>query len=103
MAGNYVFRLREPRDDVLVGVALRDDGGALLKTFFRAARHTLSDRVIAGLLVSLPLVTAKVVLAIHFEALVLWLKGVPLTVRPQAESYGVTHVAASIKTGRGRG
>ena len=35
---------------------------------------------------AMPLLTIKVVAAIHWEALKLWLKGVPLTRKPPAEA-----------------
>jgi uncharacterized protein len=93
MAGRYGFRLREPTEHVLVGVNLRDDDGPLLRTHFRATRISLTDRHVLRLLVMRPLMTAKVVLAIHLEAVKLWFKGVPLTSRSKTTPYAVTHVA----------
>lgn len=93
MAGSYAFRLTEPGDNLVLGVSLRDADGPILKTHFRGAAHALSDARLAWLLLTRPLLTLKVTAAIHYEALRLWLKGVPLTTRPPAPVYAVTHVA----------
>ena len=92
---DYSFRLGEPGRELVLGVNLRDAAGPLLKTHFLGHALPLTDRALARLLIALPLLTLKVTAAIHFEALRLWLKGVPLTVRPKAERYGVTRVAPS--------
>ena len=89
----YSFRLGEPGDSLVLGVSLKDDNGALLKTHFRGTAHALTDWGLARLLIALPMLTVKIVAAIHLEALRLWLKGVPLTTKPKAPRYGVTHVA----------
>ena len=88
----YSFRLGEPADQLVLGVNLRDGTGPLLKTYFNGAKRALSDVQLARLLIGLPFLTLKVVAAIHFEALRLWWKGVPLTTKPKAPRYGVTHV-----------
>jgi uncharacterized protein len=98
MAGRYSFRVREPADEALLAVNLRDDDGPLLRTHFRATRLAFSDRVLARLMLTLPFLTLKVILAIHFEAARLWLKGVPLTTRPAAPRYAVTHVLPPVRS-----
>ena len=42
----------------------------------------MTDRAIASVTASIPLMTLKVMAAIHWEALKLWLKGVRLTKQP---------------------
>lgn len=98
MAGRYSFRMREPAEDTLLAVNLRDDDGPLLRTHFHANRLALSDGVLAKLMLTLPFFTLKVILAIHFEAARLWVKGVPLTTRPAAPRYAVTHVLPSVRS-----
>jgi uncharacterized protein len=93
MTGWYQFRLREPADAIAVGVALRDEAGPLLRTHFTGIARPLSDTQLARLSLLLPLLSLKVVAAIHWEALVLWWKGVPFTLKPRAPRYAVTHVA----------
>jgi uncharacterized protein len=80
-AAQYSFHVSPPRDDVVVGITLRDGTGPVLKTHFRGDRMPLTDRTLAGMVARHPLMTAKVVGAIHFEAARLWLKGVPLVKR----------------------
>ena len=94
MDGRYGFRLGEPGDAIVLGVSLRDAGGPVLKTHFRGVLRPLTDRTLARISISLPLQSFKVMGAIHFEALRIWIKGVPLTERPPAPRYAVTNVAA---------
>ena len=82
--GGYLFRITEPGEEALVAVLFSDAGGALIKTHFRGTREAMTDAGLAGLLIRYPLLTFKVIAAIHYEALKLWLKGVPLTKRPAA-------------------
>lgn len=85
--GGYSFRITEPDDAALVAVLLSDADGALIKTHFKGAREAITDARLAGLLLRYPLLTLKVIAAIHYEALKLWLKGVPLTDRHTSPRY----------------
>ena len=82
--GGYRFRITAPGEEALVAVLFSDAGGALIKTHFQGTREPMTDARLAGLLIRYPLLTLKVIAAIHYEALKLWLKGVPLTKRPPA-------------------
>lgn len=90
--GTYGFRMLEPGDEVVVGVSLRDDEGPSLKTHFRGARRALSDAAIVGLVARHPLMTFKVVAAIHFQALRLWLKRIPLFAHHRTEPFAASFV-----------
>jgi uncharacterized protein len=79
--GQYSFHVLPPCKDVVLGVSLRDGNGPLLKTHFRGARLPLTDKTLARMIARHPMMTAKVVGGIHFEAIRLWLKGVPLVRR----------------------
>jgi uncharacterized protein len=94
MEGRYGFRLTEPGADLTLGVALRDRDGPVLKTHFKGEARPFTNSQLARLLVLVPFLTLKVIAAIHIEAALLWLKGVPPTTRPAAPRYAVTHVAA---------
>jgi hypothetical protein len=89
-SGRYGFRVVAPGANLLLGVQYRDREGPLIKTLFRAHRRPLNDGTLLRLLVSLPLMTVKVMAAIHLEALKLWLKGIPLTPRHQTGAYTVS-------------
>lgn len=78
--GHYGFHIVPPAERVVLGVDFREGGRPMLKTHFRGERRPLTDGWIARLLFGYPLMTLKVVAGIHYEALRLWLKGVP--VRP---------------------
>jgi len=91
-AGRYGFRVTVPGDDLLVGVQLSDPDGALLKTHFKGRAEAWSDRRLLGLLFRYPLLTLKIISAIHVEALKLWLKGVPLALGDSKPGYAITYV-----------
>ncbi|MBI1383874.1 MAG: DUF1365 family protein [Rhizobiales bacterium] len=82
--GRYTFHVEAPGERVVVGVLLRDGAGPLLKAHFAGDRRPLTDRVLLALLVRRPLMTLKVMAAIHWEALRLWLKGMKLVRRRPA-------------------
>lgn len=90
--GGYKFRITDPAEEAVVAVLLSDADGALIKTHFRGSAKPMRDMTLAGLLVRYPLLTIKVVAAIHFEALKLWLKGVPLSERHVSPRYSTTPV-----------
>ncbi len=93
--GGYKFRVIDPGREAVVAVLLSDAQGAVLKTHFRGASETLNDRALAGLLVRYPLFTLKVIAAIHYEALKLWLKGVPLCDRHVSPRYSTIPAQAA--------
>lgn len=88
--GDYGFRITRPGDDLLVAVMLRDAGGPLLKTMFQGRRRSLNDASLLRLAVRYPLLTLKVIGAIHLEALKLWLKGIPVVRRHRSPRYSVS-------------
>ena len=93
-SGHYSFHVDPPGRAATIGVALRDRQGPLLKTHFSGRRCELTDGALLRVLTRHPLMTLKVIGAIHYEALKLWLKGLKTTFRPQAVRYAVTLVGA---------
>lgn len=81
MEGTYRFSIRPPADRVFLGITLSTDEGGLLTAYFDAERRPLTDSTLVKLLLAYPFMTAKVVAGIHWEALLLWLKGVPPTLK----------------------
>jgi uncharacterized protein len=73
--GRYGLKASQPLDQVSVGVSLTTQDGPLLNAYFAAKRVELNDRNLLRVFFAYPLMTLKVVVAIHFEALKLWLKG----------------------------
>lgn len=90
---SYGFHVVPPGERLVIGVDLREQGRPVLKTHFRGERLALSDRAIAGLMLRYPLMTLKVIGAIHVEAARLWLKGVPVQAYAPSPSYAVTTVS----------
>jgi DUF1365 family protein len=83
MAGRYRFRLDDPEDRLKLVITERDREGALLVASHIAARRTLDDRGLLGAFAAFPFLTAKVIAAIHWQALRLWLKGARIEPRPK--------------------
>lgn len=82
----YAFKGSVPDDRLDLAIDGLDSQGLLIATAMRGRRRALSDRAVLAAMAAMPLLTIKVVAAIHWEALKLWLKGVPLTRKPPAEA-----------------
>jgi hypothetical protein len=82
MAMRYHFRVVPPGNDVKFRILETDREGPLLAATFHGRRSTLTSAALLRSFFSLPLVTLKIVAAIHWEALRLWLKGARLVPRP---------------------
>jgi uncharacterized protein len=72
----YNFRVRPPGRDVAITILEEEAGAPILNASFAGERRSLSDGALARMLLRYPLMTLKVVVAIHFEAVRLMLKGV---------------------------
>jgi uncharacterized protein len=78
MAMRYHFRLSPPGDHVKLRILATNCDGPVLSATFGARRKSLTTSALLFSLILLPFVTLKVTLAIHWEALRLWLKGARL-------------------------
>jgi len=93
MAMTYAFILTRPGETLSTTVLGRDPAGALiLSARFAARRRPLSDRTLLGALFAYPLLTLKVVAAIHWEAVKLAARGVRLRPAPVAPAEAITVV-----------
>jgi uncharacterized protein len=72
----YHFRTLAPAGRVAVTILEDEAGAATLNASFAGTRRPLSDGALLAMLFSYPLMTLKVVAAIHFEAVRLMLKGI---------------------------
>ncbi len=72
----YQFRIRPPGEDVAIAINEEEAGSPILNASFAGKRRPLGDGALLKMLLRYPLMTLKVVLAIHFEAVRLMLKGV---------------------------
>ncbi|MET4384340.1 DUF1365 family protein [Bradyrhizobium sp. F1.4.3] len=82
MSMRYHFRLLPPSDTVKLRILETDRDGPLLAATFNGRRRALTSFALLRSFVALPLVSFKVMAAIHWEALRLWLKGKRLMPRP---------------------
>ena len=90
--GGYGFRITEPGAQAVVAVNFRDAQGPLIKTHFSAKRAALCDRQLARLIWRYPLMTFKVIAAIHYQAMKLFLKRIPLAARHVSPRYSIAAV-----------
>ena len=86
MAMRYHFRVLPPGDSIRLRILETDRDGPLLAATFNGRRRALNTAELLRSVFALPLVTLKIVAAIHWEALRLWLKGVRLVPRHHAAS-----------------
>ena len=70
-----------------------DVEGVLITAAISADRRRLTDHAIASAAAAIPLMTLKVMAAIHYEALKLWIKGVRLTKQPAPALEAATYQA----------
>ena len=74
---SYQFRLNLPAKRQVIVIKALDEKGLVLTASYSAKKEVLSSSQLLKHFVSYPLLGVKVVLGIHFEALKLWIKGVP--------------------------
>jgi DUF1365 family protein len=75
MESDYRFRIVAPADAVNIVIRQEDAEGLLLAASFRGERVALTGGSLARSLAAFPLMTVKIVAAIHWEAAKLWIKG----------------------------
>jgi uncharacterized protein len=81
MPTRYHFRVSPPAADVKLRILETDSVGPLLAATFHGRRQDLGAAQLLWSFFALPLVTLKIVAAIHWEALRLWIKGARLVPR----------------------
>jgi hypothetical protein len=80
--GSYRFRFTVGPDRLDAGIDLYRDGALQFVSHLRLDRRPLTDREVLRGLVRYPLITLKVIGAIHWEALRLWWKGATYHPKP---------------------
>jgi DUF1365 family protein len=92
----YEFAVTPPGREASIAIVERDSQGIVLTATQTQQRVALTDAALARVFLSHPLLTLKVIVGIHIEASVLWLKGMRLQVRPPPPDQPVTQVAPRI-------
>ena len=82
MACRYAVKLRRPDAHASITIRESDENGELLIATFRGAQTRLNDRFLLSTLARFPLLTLKVMIGIHWDALKIWFKGTPVFPHP---------------------
>lgn len=81
-AGEYRFRFDAPEGRLKLVIVEADGQGDLLVASHTGERRPLTDAALLAAFLVYPVVTAKIMAGIHWEALKLWLKGARIVPRP---------------------
>jgi len=90
MEASYDFRLAEPSDRLSVLIRQYQDGQLTLVASQQGDGYALSDRRLLTALLKVPLMTFKVMAAIHWQALRIWLRGASFFHKPPPPAQKVT-------------
>ncbi|MEC9375358.1 MAG: DUF1365 domain-containing protein [Pseudomonadota bacterium] len=93
--GNYDFTVKSPSNKLYLHIRQSDEDGPLLDAWFNGEKQLLNDVNLLIYLFRYPLLTFKVILGIHWEALILLLKGISLVKRPDPPDDDVTIVTTN--------
>lgn len=81
LEGDYEFRVGEPLEALRLTIDYRLDGERQLRAVFQGERRPLTRRELVRAACAFPAAGIGLIAGIHYEALKLWLKGVPLVRR----------------------
>ncbi|MGB5347578.1 MAG: DUF1365 domain-containing protein [Woeseia sp.] len=87
---DYDWSFLPPDDRLRVFMANNKDGERLFDASLALRRRELTGAALARVLVQYPLMTMRIITAIHWQALKLWLKRVPLYAHPAKRVETVT-------------
>lgn len=93
MSMQYAFRVRLPAEAVSVDISGRQNGSVIIRAALAGKRADLTTSNLLRCCIAYPLLTLKVMGAIHWQAMRLWLKGI--AVRPRDANHGHTANMAS--------
>jgi DUF1365 family protein len=78
LEGTYEFNMSEPLDAIDLAIDYHCNGERQLRAVFRGQRREFTRGELVKLALGFPAASVKIIVGIHYEALKLWLKGVPL-------------------------
>jgi len=82
MDAEYDWTLSKPMDRLSVYMANAENGTRIFDAKMGLNRKSITSLSLARVLLRFPLMTTKIIFAIHWEALRLWIKRVPLHIHP---------------------
>lgn len=86
----YKFRFRQPDDRLDIGIHQFTKDGKILTATWNGQRLGITDRTILKMVLRHPLMTFKVIVGIHIEALKLVIKGTKYIRKPAAPSKDIS-------------
>ena len=92
MNQRYEFTVNSPAERIAIGISQSDTDGLMFRAGLRLTRLPLTDGNLLRLFFTHPMVTLKAVGAIHWQALLLWVKGARFHQRPEPRTPNVTAV-----------
>ncbi|MFA5120993.1 DUF1365 domain-containing protein [Zavarzinia sp.] len=84
MAQTYRFWIAPPDDHLSLAIEVGDAEGPVMRAGLTGGRRPLTARSVLAAVLAHPLMTLKVIAAIHWQALRLWTKGAPFHRKPPA-------------------
>jgi len=90
LRGEYRFRIGPPDDDAQIAITEFQDGRALLAAAWRGRSRPVSDARLLAACATLPFMTLKVVVMIHWQAVLIWLRGAPFFRKPSPPGHGIS-------------
>jgi len=82
MSMRYHFRLQPPGETLKLRILETDAQGPILAATFNGRREEATTATLLANFLRIPLLTFKIVAAIHWEAMRLYLKGLRIRTRP---------------------
>ena len=79
---SYEYAFSQPGEEVWARIHVRENGARPLTAVLHGRRRELTNRNVARVLARYPLMPVQVTTLIHWQALRLWLKGVPFHRKP---------------------
>ena len=90
MQARYRFRLSRPAERLSVSIEEYQSGELMLVANQSGEMRPLSDRHLLRALLRTPFMTFKIITAIHWQALKIWLRGAPFFSKPEPPEEQVT-------------
>ena len=90
MGMHYDLRIHAPDERLSLAIRASDGDGLVMVAALSSRRQELTDATLLRMFFSVPLLNLKIILGIHWEAALLWCKGLRLYRRPAAPASAVS-------------